>query len=122
MLWHLRNLQRIKVDMEEWPSIGNEMFGGMSMQRPTATRVPDFDPVALMTKKKQQQEDPNNIPVVNYDEKDINELESFCRKYGIIGFNCGRMHPRAALRMLKMRMGIPHEEKPIVENKSLLKG
>jgi hypothetical protein len=49
--------------MEEWPSIGNEMFGGMSMQRPTATRVPDFDPVALMTKKKQQQEDPTNIPV-----------------------------------------------------------
>ena len=42
--------------MEEWPSIGSGMFGGMSMQRPTATRVPDFDPVALMTKKKQQQD------------------------------------------------------------------
>ena len=107
--------------MEEWPSIGRGMFGGMSMQRPTAPRVPDFDPVALMTKKKQQ-EDPTNSPIVNYDINDINELESFCRKYGIIGFNCGRMHPRAALRMLKMRMGIPNEEKPIVENKSLLKG
>ncbi len=118
----MHNLQRIKIDMEEWPSIGNGMFGGMSMQRPTATRVPDFDPVALMTKKKQQQEDPTNIPVVSHDVNDINELESFCRKYGIIGFNCGRMSPRAALRMLKMRMGIPNEEKPIVENKSLLKG
>jgi len=115
-------MQRVRVNVEEWPSIGSGMFGGMSMQRPTATRVPDFDPVALMSKRKQQQDNPDNIPVVNYSESDINELESFCRKYGIIGFNCGRMHPRAALRMLKMRMGIPHEEKPIVENKSLLKG
>jgi hypothetical protein len=122
MLWHLRNLQRIKVDMEEWRSIGSGMFGGMSMQRPIATAVPNFDPVALMMKKKQQQEDPTNFPVVNHDENDINELESFCRKYGIIGFNCGRMSPKAALRMLKMRMGIPNEEKQIVENKSLLKG
>lgn len=98
------------------------MFDGMSMQRPTATRVPDFDPVALMAKRKQQQDNTDNIPVVNYSENDINELESFCRKHGIIGFNCGRMHPKTALRMLKMKMGIPHEEKPIVENKSLLKG
>ena len=67
-----------------------------------------------MMKKKQQQEDPTNFPVVNHDENDINELESFCRKYGIIGFNCGRMSPKAALRMLKMRMGIPNEEKQIV--------
>lgn len=118
----MRNLQRIKVDMEEWRSIGSGMFGGMSMQKPIATAVPNFDPVALMMKKKQQQEDPTNFPVVNHDENDINELESFCRKYGIIGFNCGRMSPKAALRMLKMRMGIPNEEKQIVENKSLLKG
>lgn len=108
--------------MEEWQSIGSGMLGGMSMQRPTATRVPNFDPVALMTKKKEQQEDPNNFSVINYNQEDIDELESFCRKYGILGFNCGRMHPKAALRMLKMRMGIPNEEKPIVENKSLLKG
>ncbi len=122
MLWHLINLQRVKVNMEEWQSIGSGMLGGMSMQRPTATRVPNFDPVALMTKKKEQQEDPNNFSVINYNQEDIDELESFCRKYGILGFNCGRMHPKAALRMLKMRMGIPNEEKPIVENKSLLKG
>jgi len=108
--------------MEEWQSIGSGMFGHMSMNRPVATKVSDFDPVALMAKRKQQQDSGNNIPLVNYSENDIADLESFCRKYGILGFNCGNMHPRAALRMLKIRMGIPNEEKPIVENKSLLKG
>ena len=108
--------------MEEWSSIGSGIFGGMSMHKPTATRVPDFDPVALMTKRKQQQEEPSNFAIVNHETNDINELESFCNKHGIIGFNCGRMNPKAALRLLKMKMGIPHEEKQIVENKSLLKG
>lgn len=108
--------------MEEWPSIGSGVFSGMSMQRPMTTKVPDFDPIALMAKRKQQQDNSENIPIVNYNDKDINELESFCRKHGIIGFNCGRMHPKAALRMLKMRIGVPFEETPIVENRSLLKG
>jgi hypothetical protein len=108
--------------MEEWSSIGNEIFGGMSMQRTMTTKVPDFDPIALMTKRKQQQDDSENVPIINYNDEDINELELFCRKHGIIGFNCGRMHPKTALRMLKIKMGIPFQEKQIVENKSLLKG
>lgn len=109
--------------MEEWPSIGSGMFGNMSMQRPIASKVPGFDPVALMAKRKEQQDDPDNIPIVNYEENDILELESFCRKNGIIGFNCGRMHPKAALRMLKMKMGIPLEDNISQSKiKTLLKG
>jgi hypothetical protein len=114
---------KVRHNTEEWPSIGSGMFGNMSMQRPIANKVPDFDPVALMTKRKEQQDDPDNIPIVNYEENDILELESFCRKNGIIGFNCGRMHPKAALRMLKMKMGIPVEDNISQSKiKTLLKG
>jgi len=109
--------------MEEWPSIGSGMLGHISMQIPVSTKVPDFDPVALMVKRKQQQDNPENISVINYDENEINELESFCRKYGILGFDCGKMNPKTALRMLKMRMGVPLEDN-VSENKikTLLKG
>jgi len=86
---------------------------------PTSLNDPIFQ---NLVRRKQQGEDTNLPPIQEFPQQDINELESFCRKYGILGFNCGRMHPKAALRMLKMRMGIPNEEKPIVENKSLLKG
>ena len=110
MLWHLHNLQRIKVDMEEYPSIGSGMFGAMSMQRPTATKVLDFDPVALMAKRKQQQDTPHNPTVMEYDGEDILELQNFCQSHGILGFNCGRMSPKSALRMLKSRMGVPLDD------------
>lgn len=83
---------------------------------------PPFDIYNALVKRKKQGEDTNLPPIQEFPQQDINELESFCRKYGILGFNCGRMHPKAALRMLKMRMGIPNEEKSIMENKSLLKG
>ena len=86
---------------------------------PTSLNDPIFQ---SLVRRKQQGEDTNLPPIQEFPQQDINELESFCRKYGIIGFNCGRMHPKAALRMLNMRMGIPNEEKPIVENRSLLKG
>ena len=86
---------------------------------PTSLNDPIFQ---SLVRRKQQGEDTNLPPIQEFPQQDINELESFGRKYGIIGFNCGRMHPRAALRMLKMKMGVPNEEKSIVENRSLLKG
>ena len=86
---------------------------------PTSLNDPIFQ---SLVRRKKQGEDTILPPIQQFAQEDINELELFCRKYGILGFNCGNMHPRAALRMLKMRMGVPIEEKPIVENKSLLKG
>jgi len=110
--------------MEEYPSIGSGIFSGMSMQRPIATRVPDFDPVALlMTKRKQQQDNPTDLSVMEYDSEDIAELESFCRKHGILGFNFGRMNPKAALHMLKSRMGVPLDDNiSKVSKKQILNG
>ena len=76
----------------------------------------------LMMKKKQQQDNPQLQSTMEYNTDDVYELEEFCRKHNIIGFNCGRMNPKSALRMLKSRMGVPIEEATPAKIKSLLKG
>ena len=86
---------------------------------PTSLNDPIFQ---SLVRRKQQGEDTNLPPIQEFPQQDIEELESFCRKYGIIGFNCGRMNPKSALRMLKSRMGVPIEEATPAKIKSLLKG
>ena len=83
---------------------------------------PPFDIYNALVKRKKQGEDTTLPPIQEFPQEDIEELESFCRKYGILGFNCGRMNPKAALRMLKSRMGVPIEEATPAKIKSLLKG
>ena len=83
---------------------------------------PPFDIYNALVKRKKQGEDTTLPPIQEFPQQDIEELESFCRKYGIIGFNCGRMNPKAALRMLKSRMGVPIEEATPAKIKCLLKG
>lgn len=74
------------------------------------------DPYQIMLKKKQTPTE-NNIPVRNpWPEKDVSQLQSYCEKMGIVGFNSGKMHPIAALAMLKSQFGddftgIPLEER-----------
>lgn len=75
-----------------------------------------FDPHKLMVQRKQLEtgEVLDVTPVQKWPEKDIKALEEFCAKYGILGFNCGRMSPVAALAMLKNQLGIvdgPLEER-----------
>jgi hypothetical protein len=90
-----------------------------SFEIPTSLNDPIFQ---SLVRKKQNGEDTNLPPIQEFAHEDINELESFCRKYGILGFNCGRMSPKSALRMLKSRMGVPIEEATPTKTKSLLKG
>ena len=80
---------------------------------------PAFDPYQMLLRRKQQEEDPQSFPVIQYDERDIRELEEFCKKYNILGFNCGKMGPKAALNMLKNKLGVITEK---VENKKMLFG
>lgn len=65
------------------------------------------DPYQLMIKKKQEETaveaDPNTI--VKWPSDDVKKLEDYCAKLGIVGFSCGRMHPVAALAMLKDKYG-----------------
>ncbi len=39
-------------------------------------------------------------------DKDMKALEDFCKKHGIIGYNCYKMNPIAALALLKQKLGI----------------
>jgi hypothetical protein len=60
-----------------------------------------------------------NDSLFQFNIEDRKELESFCKKHGIVGFECGNMNPKAALKMLKSRLGIL-EETPINKTKLLL--
>lgn len=81
-----------------------------------------YDPIhALFLKRKQQQDNGENLPPIKqYSDDDIKALEEFCNKYGILACNFGNMHPKAALQMLKSKMGIIENNPPT--KKILLKG
>jgi|ERR1041385_87890 hypothetical protein len=66
-----------------------------------------FDPYKMMVNKKKLDDGEvvDTTPVQQWPEKDVKTLEDFCKKMGIMGFNCGRMHPILALRMLKDQLG-----------------
>jgi len=86
----------------------------------TGTTLPPagtVDPYQLMLKRKQGEElkevDPSNI--VKWPEADTKKLEDYCSKMGVVGFNCGRMHPLAALAMLKKQFGDDYTDVPLGE-------
>lgn len=68
-----------------------------------------FDPYKVMVQKKEM-ESGNVLPdissIVRWPEADVKVLEDFCKKYGVLGFDCGKMSPIAALTMLKNMLGI----------------
>lgn len=88
-----------------------------------------FDPYRMMIHRKAENtgEIAGSSLVQSWPEADIKTLEEFCKQHGIIGFNCGTMSPRAALAMLKNKLGIPQTEygpsntyEQVVQNKKIL--
>jgi hypothetical protein len=82
-------------------------FVQLVKQRTTGIKE-TFDPHQIMVNKKQ------DVPLPTVQETDLETLQNFCNEHGIVGFNCGRMSPIAALSMLKAQMGIvdvPFEER-----------
>ena len=74
------------------------------------------DPYQLMIQKKKGETaeiDPSTIQ--KWPEEATKKLQDYCAKMGIFGFNCGRMHPIAALALLKKQVGdysdVPLEER-----------
>ena len=103
--------------MSEWPTIGMGNLQAMMVMRQQSAPVSSingFDPYQAMLRRKQSnvsdESEYINAEVPQYDPKDIQELEEFCQQYGIMGFNFGKMNPKAALRMLKGRMGVQEEK------------
>lgn len=75
-----------------------------------------FDPYQAMLNKKQADTapvDPSNIQ--KWPEEDVKKLQDYCTKMGIVGFNSGRMHPIAALAMLKQQFGEDFTGTPLSE-------
>ena len=111
--------------MEEWPTIGMGNLEAMMVLRKHVAPEPSinaFDPYQSMLNRKRgnmQNEDGYiNDPVEQYDPNDVKALEEFCQQHGIVGFNCGRMHPKRALQMLKNKIGFVES----VNNKKMLLG
>ncbi len=72
------------------------------------------DPYQLMLAKKRGETAPiKEEDIVKWPEESINKLQDYCKKMGIVGFSCGRMHPLAALAMLKKEYGEDYTDVPL---------
>ena len=91
-----------------------------SLEIGTSVNDPIFQ---SLVRRKKQGEDTTLPPVQQFPQSDIDELESFCKAHGILGFNCGRMNPKAALQMLKGKLGVlSHNEVTQTQVKQILRG
>lgn len=78
--------------------------------------VGQVDPYKLMLQKKSGTYKDQELPKpIQWPEEDIQKLQTYCTKMGIVGFNCGRMHPIAALAMLKKQFGEDFSDIPLEE-------
>ena len=65
-----------------------------------------FDPYKMMVQRKQiDSGEPVDLPTIHWPEEDVKKLQDYCSKIGIVGYNCGKMHPMAALSLLKKHLG-----------------
>lgn len=109
--------------LEEYPDIQTSHVPDftqlLSKRMATAVQpsLPGFDPHAVMVKKSQIEKGEipaeSSVPTPKWPEKDVQALEDFCKQYGIIGFNTGRMPPTAALAQLKKMMGVDYSNVPL---------
>jgi hypothetical protein len=95
---------------ESWPEMQHSVLPdyNLFLSKKTEQIKNGFDPHKLMVQKKQinSGEIASDTPKKEWPEKDIKTLEDFCTKNGIVGYNCGKMHPIAALAFLKQYLGI----------------
>jgi len=97
-------------EFEEYPDLKTSIIPDFNqvVTKKVETIKSKFDPYQLMVKKKiiDSGEIEDNTPKQTWPEKDIKLLDDFCKGHGIVGFNCGRMSPIAALAFLKQKLGI----------------
>lgn len=108
-------------DYEPYPNANFSQLLLRKMQQPVANVSHEFDPYQALLKRKKQQDSGELPPIKDIDPNELYELQQFCQKHGIVGFNCGRMNPKVALQMLKSRMGIrENPNTPPAQKKVLL--
>ena len=110
-----------KMD-NDWKTIdASTLWTRMTYEKPQSNKINSFDPCDMMIKRRNKQlesEESIEADIVNYDVNEIKELEAFCKTHNIIGFNCGKMSPKAALNILKNKLGALYNS----ENKKMLHG
>ncbi len=122
--------EQLHFEFAEYPTANMPSFDSMVSQKVQVIKDGAFDPHQLMVKKKLTDagDSVDTTPKRSWPDQDIKALEDFCLKYGIVGFNCGRMSPVAALSMLKQKLGViePTENRitysDAMNKKMLLKG
>lgn len=112
------------TEYETYPILNNNALLMRAIQQKSAdvSCHSDFDPYQVLLKRKKQQDSGELPPIKDIDPDDLYELQQFCQKHGIIGFNCGKMNPKAALQILKSRMGIKENPVSNTNQKSILLG
>jgi hypothetical protein len=94
---------------ESWPVLNT------SMLRPNGKGKDEVsaDDINKLLKGRSFEQAPlSHQEIPEYNKEDILALEQFCKDNGILGVNFGRMNPRAALNMLKGKMGYKEQFSP----------
>jgi len=115
--------------MNDWKSINYNTGNLSGITQPVGFNnvysVNTDDPIhAMFLKRKKQELGEENIDLkpIEHNKSEVNELEEFCKKYGILAANFGNIPPSTALRILKNKMGIYEDPNLNKKDKSLLKG
>lgn len=111
-------------EFDGWQTIGPQHLLMKQMQQQSFSITPpnEFDPYAALVKRKKQQDSGELPPIKDINPDDLYELQKFCQAHGVVGFNFGRMNPKAALQMLKSRMGIRENPTTPPAQKTVLLG
>jgi hypothetical protein len=94
---------------KELPDITQLLKQRLSDKKVSSTPVPSGvkDPYTMMVKRNRVEkglEEPELPPAQIWPQEDMDALQAYCQKMGILGFRC-TMHPRLALQQLKQQCG-----------------
>ena len=81
------------------------------MNNTTEMLLPGFEDMFEVTSS--EKEIITDANMAEWPVKDVKALADFCRKNNILGFDCGRMSPIAALALLKKKIGM--SDNPLTE-------
>ena len=105
-------MEEFEPQFSEIPNIGQLLQQKMAAKKASSeTAIPkpgSVDPYKLMVQKNQINRGEIAAPmspIQQWPEEDLKELQDYCQKMGIFGFNYGTMNPKLALRQLKQQVG-----------------
>jgi len=117
----------MNTEFEEYPTINNRLpdIASVLAQRIASkqintsdTNLPagTLDPYQLLLNKKiSETGEINKDTIQKWPDETVKKLHAYCEKMGIVGFSPGKMHPSAALALLKGKYGDDYTDIPLNE-------